>query len=210
MQKALVGNKLAEDRRTLKDIQTYPTPQKLCQQIVSSPGWPYKTEDKTDLDFYQKRDKALVSLLYLLAIRISEALRLTKKQFSIDQKNDRIKVESIKLSKPRKKGKARRHEYRSEAWLPLKGERAPLTKLVMDYLELLGPEDRLFSFGNSRALQITHAILGIPNHWLRAYGEDYLYEMWDHDILAVADYVKVEPRTLQEYIRKRYEKYGAT
>jgi hypothetical protein len=72
----------------------------------------------------------------------------------------------------------------------------------MDYLELLGPEDRLFSFGNSRALQITHAILGIPCHWLRAYGEDYLYEMWDHDILAVADYVKVEPRTLQEYIRK--------
>jgi hypothetical protein len=31
----------------------------------------------------------------------------------------------------------------------------------------------------------------------------------DHDILAVADYVKVEPRTLQEYIRKRYEKYQA-
>jgi len=195
------------DRRTLGEIKSYPTPQKLCGQIVSSSGWPYK--DKDNEDFYLKRDRALVSLLYLLALRISEGLRLTRKQFSIDQKNDRIKVESIKLSKPRKKGKPRKHEYRLEAWLPLKGEREPFTRLVMDYLELLGPEDRLFSFGNSRALQITHAILGIPCHWLRAYGEDYLYEMWDHDILAVADYVKVEPRTLQEYIRKGYEKYGA-
>jgi hypothetical protein len=150
-----------------------------------------------------------VSLLYLLAVRISEALRITKKQFIIGEKNDRLVVDSIKLSKPRRKGKPRRHEYRSEAWLPLKGERAELTRLIMDYLELLNPEDKLFRFGNSRALQITHALLGIPNHWLRAYGEDYLYEIWDHDILAVADYVKVEPRTLQEYIRKRYEKYQA-
>jgi integrase len=205
MQKALMGNRLAEDRRTLKDIQTYPTPQKLYQQVVSAPGWPYKN----NVERYQKRDRALVSLLYLLACRISEARRLIRKQFVMGEENDRLVVDSIKLSKPRKKGKPRRHEFRSEAWLPLKGERAPLTRLVMDYLELLGPEDKLFSFGNSRALQITHAILGIPNHWLRAYGEDYLYETWDHDILAVADYVKVEPRTLQEYIRKRYEKYQA-
>jgi hypothetical protein len=89
----------------------------------------------------------------------------------------------------------------------LKGERAALTQIVADYLQLLKPEDELFNFGRTRALQITHSILGIPCHWLRAYGEDYLYENWDHDILAVADYVKVDPRTLQEYIRERYEKY---
>jgi hypothetical protein len=29
----------------------------------------------------------------------------------------------------------------------------------------------------------------------------------DHDILAVADYVKVDARTLQLYLRKGYEKY---
>jgi hypothetical protein len=30
---------------------------------------------------------------------------------------------------------------------------------------------------------------------------------WDRDILAVSDYVKVDARTLQEYLRKRHEKY---
>jgi len=93
-------------------------------------------------------------------------------------------------------GKPRKEQFRQEAFLPLEGERAALTQLVMDYLQLLKPQERLFNFGRTRALQITHSILGIPNHWLRAYGEDYLYENWDHDILAVADYVKVDPRTL--------------
>jgi hypothetical protein len=37
--------------------------------------------------------------------------------------------------------------------------------------------------------------------------EDFLYGEMDHDLLAVSDYVKVDPRTLQEYIRKRHEKY---
>lgn len=36
-----------------------------------------------------------------------------------------------------------------------------------------------------------------PN-WARAH---------DHDVLAVADYVKVDAPTLQKYIRKGYEKY---
>lgn len=68
--------------------------------------------------------------------------------------------------------------------------------------------DKLFEFGRHRAWQITVALLNIPDNWLRAYGEDFLYEFMQHDILALADYLKVKPRTLQKYIRKRYEKYG--
>jgi len=41
----------------------------------------------------------------------------------------------------------------------------------------------------------------------RALGENFLYDAWDHDILAVSDYVKVNPRTLEKYIRRSYEKY---
>lgn len=37
--------------------------------------------------------------------------------------------------------------------------------------------------------------------------ENIYVSIWDHDVLAVADYVKVDPGTLQEYIRKRYGKY---
>jgi hypothetical protein len=39
------------------------------------------------------------------------------------------------------------------------------------------------------------------------FGEDYLYDQYDHDLLAVADAVKVDARTLQLYIRHRDKKY---
>ena len=44
-------------------------------------------------------------------------------------------------------------------------------------------------------------------HLVGALGENFLYDIWDHDILAVSDYVKVNPRTLEKYIRRSYEKY---
>jgi hypothetical protein len=103
--------------------------------------------------------------------------------------------------------------------LPLSGPREPLSRLILDYVSLLKDEDRLFPFsleknekgqiaGCKRAWQIIHALLPeFTAHWLRAFGEDFLYGEWNHDLLAVSDYVKVDPRTLQEYIRKRHEKY---
>jgi hypothetical protein len=128
-------------------------------------------------------------------------------------------------------------QYR-EAKLPLKGERACFTKLILDYLELLKPEDRLFPFsltkrkypiknssyktkdgtvkerfsfqmiGTKRAYQIVKALL--PNytqHWLRAFGYSFDYDHMDHDLLAVSDKTKADPRSLQPYLRRRYEKY---
>jgi len=188
-------------RRTLKYIQYYPSPQELYKKIVESSGWPYKT----DADFYHTRDRALVALTYLLGGRISEVLRLRKNQF-IEQK-DRVVVRGIKLSKSRYKNRPRRVQYREEAFLPLKGERVVFTQLVLDYLKLIGEGARLFEFGRVRAWQIINAILGVPCHWLRAYCENYLYDHWGRDILAVSDYVKVDPRTLQLYIRRSYRKY---
>jgi hypothetical protein len=32
-------------------------------------------------------------------------------------------------------------------------------------------------------------------------------DAWDHDMLAVSDYVKVNPRTLEKCIRRSHEKY---
>jgi len=191
-------------RRTLKFISTYPQPQELLQKIETSEGWPYQINK----EFYHLRDQALVSILYLLALRISEALRLRKNQFSEHRR--RVVVKEIMLSKSTRKDKPRKDQFRIEGFLPLSKERAGFTDIIMRYLRRLHSEDRLFPFGRVRAWQITTSVLGIPNHWLRAFGEDYLYEHWDHDILAVADYVKVDPRTLQEYIRKRYQKYEVT
>jgi integrase len=188
-------------RRTLKYIQYYPSPKEIYNQIVNAQPWNYKT----NIEFYQTRDKALASLTYLLGGRISEILRLKKNQFLMN--HDKVIVRGIKLSKSRYRNRPRREQYREEAWLPLHGERSPLTHLVLDYLQLLSKDDDLFNFGRVRAWQIISKLLGVPCHWLRAYCENYLYDNWGKDILAVSDYIKVDPRTLQLYIRRSYQKY---
>jgi integrase len=191
-----------KNRRTLKYIQYYPSPNELYQKITSASGWNYKT----NMEFYQVRDRALASLIYLLGGRISEILRLKKNQFLMN--HDKVIVRGIKLSKSRYKNRPRREQFREEAWLPLHGERAGLTLLVLDYLRLVDADDvLLFPFSRQRAWQIVGCLLGVPCHWLRAYCENYLYDNWGKDILAVSDYVKVDPRTLQLYIRRSYQKY---
>lgn len=201
-------------RKTLKDIEYYPSPSEIYQLIIENDGWRYKTKS----DFYHARDRSLVALLYLAALRVSEALRIKKNQFH--ERKDYIHIRSIKLSKSRVEGQPRRIQYR-DARLPLKGERASLTKLIIDYIALLKKDQRLYPWslkknqygqitGCKRAWQIAKAYF--PNftcHWLRAFGEDYLYDEWNYDLLAVSDYVKVDSRTLEEYLRKRHEKYPA-
>lgn len=188
-------------RRTLKFIQYYPDPKEIYDRIVSSEGWDYKT----DMEFYRRRDRALAALTYLLGCRISEVLRLRKNQFTAEK--DRVVIKGIELSKRKYRGRPRREQYREEAWLPLKGERACLTELVLDYLSSLGENVKLFEFGRVRAWQIISNMLGFPCHWLRAFCENYLYDEWGKDILAVSDYMKVDARTLQLYVRRGYRKY---
>lgn len=182
-------------RRTLADIQNYPTVQELHQKILSK-TIPYSFNQ----EYYQMRDKALLSITYLLAARVSEVLRLERSQFEI-QKN-MIIVHGIRCSKRKK-----RRFFREEAFIPLKGERKQLGILVLDYLKTV-KKGKLFKMTRGRAYQICRHILGIPIHWLRAYGEDYLYTHWKNDVLAVADYVNVEANILQQYIRRGWKKYN--
>ncbi|MGA2682063.1 MAG: hypothetical protein ABSF44_09725 [Candidatus Bathyarchaeia archaeon] len=219
------GNNLAEGRRTLAMIDRYPAPEEIYQTIMST-EWPYKK----DKDFYVARDRALAALLYLIAIRISEAKRLTRQQFKLSP----FRVEGIKLSKAEKHSKKtgkiiiRKDLYRKEARIPLHGERGKLGQLVLAYLKMMdlsfipqsyyaeGNDEattkmnlRLFPFTekSTRIDQIIKNMLGIPPHWERAYGENYLYEIWDKDLLAVASYIQVDPRTLTKYIHGTHTKY---
>jgi len=215
-------------RLTLAKITEYPRPEQLYRELMMSKGWDYKT----NMQRFLMRDRALVSLLYLGDFRISEVLPLKKEQFNVYE--DYIHVKSVLVGKRR----ATKVEYR-EAKLPLKGDRAVFTQLILNYLELLEPKDRLFPFsltkrkypirnsfykirrdgtlkqrfsfqmvGTKRAWQIVKALL--PNytqHWLRAFGYDFDYDHMDHDLLAVSDKTKADPRSLQPYLRRRYEKY---
>jgi integrase len=168
---------------------------------INYDGWKYKTNQA----FYKTRDSALIAVLYVCALRISEALRLTRDQFRVEEK--RIVIEGIRLSKVRRKNQLRQSQFREYAFIPLEGDRGELGQKVQVYLALLSEKERLFPFRNVRAYQIVSATLGIPCHWLRAFGENFLYDVWEHDLLAVADYVKVDPQTLSKYIRRSYTKY---
>ena len=195
-------------KRVLVDIPSYPTPAQVFKHLQNSEGWNYRINDEEKAAWYRLRDKALVCLLYLIAPRISEVLRLKKSQFQLNKGMDRWEIIGMKLSKVKTtKNKARVHTYRQEAWLPLAGERAKFTEIFVQFLDVCcEDEDRgIFYFRTTnRALQIVGALTGMWNHYFRALGEQYLYRQWGNDLLAVADYVKVDPATLGKYIQESY------
>jgi hypothetical protein len=189
------------DRRTLKKIPYTPQPKELYQEIVTSPGWGYKRNK----DKLLTRDRSLIALTYLGAFRISETLRIRAEDFIpvMDKKSGNthyIEIRAVELSKSFKKGKPRNDLYRT-ARLPLSGDRSKFTDLVLEWVNIV-KHGKLYQFGNTRAWQIITSFLpGATCHWLRAYGERYLYNEWDNDLVAVADYVKVDERTLAQYLR---------
>jgi hypothetical protein len=149
--------------------------------------------------------------LFIAQLRKSEAHRLTKEQF----KDKPFRIVSMKLSKAEKHSKKtgkiilRKDAYRKEIPIPLKGSLGRYGKLIQEYLAFLGEKDRLFPFSDSagRDNQILKELLGVPPHWERAFGENVLYELFDNDLIAVANHVQVDPRTLAKYIHRTPEKY---
>lgn len=89
-------------RRSCVGIKYYPLPKELYIEVM-------KYESRNTL-----RDRALVATLYLLALRISEALRLRKSQFYRVEGKDYIIVRAIELSKRHKKDKPREVLFRKE------------------------------------------------------------------------------------------------
>lgn len=194
-------------RRVLADIDQYPTAKKLYQKIID-----YQGSYKTNQHFYITRDRALASIFYIAQLRKSEAHRLRKEQF-IDNP---FRIVSVELSKAEKHNKKtgelilRKDAYRKEILIPLNGELGKFGLLIKEYLELLkNPEQRLFPFSDKagRDNQIINEMLGCPPHWERAFGENMLYELFDYDLIAVANYVQVDPRTISKYIHRTPGRY---
>jgi hypothetical protein len=208
MPKFEVGDQPAKNRRTLSMIDYYPEPKEIYAKILDSEtDWPYSSERA---EFLLARDKALAATLYNAELRISEAERLTKLQF----KENPFRIVAMKLSKSQKISHAtgkvitRKDLYRKEIRLASKGDRGKISELIKLYLEMIEDEEaRLFNIGNSRVDQIVKLKLGVPPHWLRAFGENELYGLWDNDLIAVANHVQVDPRTLAKYIHRTPEKY---
>lgn len=141
-------------RLTLEDMPSHiPTPDELYDELTASPGWPYTTQEKKQA--YLTRDRALPSIMYLAALRVSEVIPLTKSQFSKPvhdaKRGDFMTIKEVVLAK-RREGKIEKNNID----IPLTGERAKFTDLILDYLETLEPEQRLFPW----SLRKTRTIVG--------------------------------------------------
>ena len=198
-----------DGHRVVLEVKSYLRPEELLDILNKFSGWDYKSNQ----EWYSLRDSSLICLLYLCALRVSECLRLTNDMFFLNEEKHRVEVAGIELSKRRKKDIGRKKSTR-EAWLPLEYEnhsnaRTSLSKIVQKYRQSLGVNESLFGFGRKRAGICGEKRTGLWCHYFRANGEEYLYDGWNYDMLALSEYVGVDPRTLGHYIRGGYKKHGS-
>jgi len=85
-------------RRTLEDIKEFLRPSQVYR-LITAKSWLYKGDYKHGKDFYETRDRALLSLVYLSCGRISEVLPLTKNQFLMDEDPEFIIIVNMKVVK---------------------------------------------------------------------------------------------------------------
>lgn len=196
-------------RRTNEDIKER-LGIKQIYDLMTSKEWPYKTQP----DFYHTRDRALMSLLFLTAGRISEVLTLRKEQFDFEADENFIVIRNMILVKRLKtrKGKPVRHRtapIRDEVPLPLKGPLSRFTKPVQDYLDLIEePKEKLFEFKRHRAWQIVNYITGQWCHWFRSQAESYYGKYVYSTPFALRDFVGVSDiESLGPYVKTQWRDY---
>jgi len=150
-----------EHRRTLKDIKRFIEPQQIFQYIMGK-GWNYKTQP----DYYNARDRAFLSLMFVSGLRVCEVLSIRKDQFDFTDA-DFIIVKDVEIKKRKAKTIARKGRPKIDVVLPLEGELVDFTALVEQYYRICESE-RLFPFGTKRAWAITKTITGKWNHYFRS------------------------------------------
>ena len=192
-------------KRTLKDIQYFYRPEQIYE-LITRKTWPYKT----DVDYYTKRDRALMALLFLLACRVNEVLRLRKMQFDFESDPDFIIIRSFYVSKRKEKTIKKYGPKFIDVPIPKREEARlyPFTKLVLDYLPLVGAkDDKLFKMGTRRARQIVTYVTGMWPHWFRSMALSF-YVNTLRNVMVVSEMLGVEDiKTLKWYWRGAWEDY---
>lgn len=196
-------------RRTNEDIKKRLGLEQIYS-LITSKTWPYKQTR----EFYYKRDRALMALLFLTAGRISEVLSLTREQFDFEADRNFIVIRNMILVKRLKtrKGKLVRHRtapIRDEVPLPLRGPLSKFTTFVQGYLKLIGePNERLFKFKRHRAWQIVNHVTDQWCHWFRSQAESYYGKYVFNTPFALRDFVGVSDiESLGPYVKTQWRDY---
>lgn len=190
-----------EKRRRLKDIKRFVEPNTIYNIIIEGESWPYTSEQA---EYYKKRDRALLSLLYLTAGRINEILSLNKSQFDFSD-SEFIVIKDFVISKRKKKTIQRMGKPKIDLPLPKVGQFAKFTQLVMEYYEI-SPK-QLFKIGRKRAWAIVKHMTGKWCHYFRSQKLSYLVNE-SRSALITSKIVGIKnPGTLSHYYKTEWQEH---
>lgn len=193
-------NSVRSTRRTLKDIKRFVDPIAIYRMIVDAPIWMYKR----NLSFFAKRDRALLSLLYLTGGRINEVLRLRKSQFSFDDP-EFIVIKDYEISKRKKQTIQKEGIPKIDFPLPRVGTFQPFTELVLDYLELTHQfKDKLFRFGRCRAWVLVKYMTGFWCHYFRSQKLSYAVNLFKSALITAKIHGIKSPQTIAHYYKTEW------
>jgi hypothetical protein len=131
--------------------EAVPSPRELLETIMESKGFPYSPRHYSaeQVESFKVRDRALVSLEYLGKLKVSDALRLRRRQVRVME--DEVGIEEIRLFS------GTFLEYRPLLRLPLTSDRAPFTRLFLDHVETVSkPDSLLFSVPTRKDEVVEH------------------------------------------------------
>jgi integrase len=194
MAKPIQLKAVEHNKRATKDIPIF-LDDKLygnLEEIIKATAWDYKSNFRAA---FLMRDRALVALLILTGVRISEALRLKRKQFRIYK--DYILLVNVETLK--------HGLLRKEIVLPKQGSLAPFTAIFEAWLtEIPEKEEEAFMFPTGtvkgfhveqpltryRANRIMKQTTGKFPHWFRAVCENlYGKKVFNNNAYKLKDFM---------------------
>lgn len=206
--------------RTLDDIDKRLKPNE-AWDLIHAKSWPYKVNEEQ----LSERDKVLLDILYVLAPRISEALKLRADQFDIYDNEDFLIVRNLELSKRKKIPKTshakKGPKYREEIPLARRGPLASFTAEIESYVCRLPTKAYLFAkasryngelnyeepLNRRRAWAIVKYITGLWCHYFRSQGETYYAKVFK-SAWALKDFMGLtDTKTLDRYIKTDWRDY---
>lgn len=185
-------------RRTLRDIEPIPFHEieDLVYSLIDSDPWIGHRDEpyRTNKEFYEARDKCLLTLCFLTMGRIHEVLQLQKKQFDFSDPEFLV-IHDFNVGK--RKEKTIRQYGKTYIDIPISKQSR---FLIFIRKHLLNVEDQLFLFGRYRAFQIIKYNTGLWCHWFRSIAQRFYVNKLENP-MVVSDMFKVNIQTISEYYR---------
>jgi len=191
-----------EQRRRLKDIKRFTQPEEIYKVISEAPAWNYKR----NREVYEKRDRALVALLYLLGCRVNEVLKLRKSQFDFEGKYPYfVVIHDFEISKRKEKTIKAKGIPKKDFPLPLVGKLAPFTDMVVEYYNC--SEEEMFKIGRQRAWAIVKHMTGKWCHYFRSQRLSYLVNLLRSSTITAKIMGIENSMTIDHYYKTEWEEH---